>query len=316
MSDFILGAPAPLNVHLSRLAVVEVAGKDAERFLQGQISAQVGHADDRFAPYGVFCTPKGRVIANVQLLRAEAERYWLITHTTLSETLRAHLAKYAVFFKTEIRQRDDIGLYGLAGEDKRINEWLEVATLPRRTGEVQRDDQRWLIRAPGEGRILALGTAPSGAEAATRAIESRWWLEEIRHGVAWLEASQSDAWLPQMINWEALGGISFKKGCYTGQEVVARAHYRGQVKKRLARLGVEGDATITVGDPVVDRESGKSVGTVVAVEPNEHGGSEMLAVVTLREAPIALSVGGAEAARLELPYAVERLDPETLVAAD
>lgn len=121
-----------------------------------------------------------------------------------------------------------------------------------------------------------------------------------------------------MLNWEALGGISFKKGCYTGQEVVARAHFRGQVKKRLS-LGYldagtppDNGASITIKED--SGEDGKNIGEVVASASMENGQYAVLAVLNTRplEQSPALCIEGADLTLAELPYTIERLDPEVL----
>lgn len=301
--------PASLKLApLSRLAVVEVLGSGAEQFLQGQISANVAHANDHFAPLGVFCTPKGRVIANAQLLRAEKERYWLLCTHSIAPTLHVHLKKYAVFFKAELSIREDIRLTGSSGPARDVAAWWHFEALPQHPGETVAGDDQWAIKAAGDSRWLMVGYRQVEANQP----EASWWQEEIRQGVAWLEEDQSSAWLPQMLNWEALGGISFKKGCYTGQEVVARAHYRGQVKKRLAHLVLAADARVSCGDNVVDLAREKSIGSVIAVEQNTRA-TDVLAVISLSDEPRELAINDSKAQQQALPYQIDRLDPESLV---
>lgn len=294
---------------LSGLSIVEVAGKDAERFLQGQVSANLAHANGRYAPLGVFCTPKGRVIANVQLIRPEPERYWLLCDASIAETLKAHLTKYGVFFKATLSLRNDLYIAGASGDQKALQTTLGMTELPEMAGAMTAEQHRIALAALGEQRWLIISETPIEADG----DQARWWFEDIRAGFVWIGASQSDAWLPQMINWEALGGISFKKGCYTGQEVVARAHYRGQVKKRLARFSAASDA-IERDAAVMDNARQRSVGSVVAAQ-HYQGVTELLAVVSLSEEPRELYVGDVLLSEQPLPYAIERLDPETRVAA-
>ncbi len=136
-------------------------------------------------------------------------------------------------------------------------------------------------------------------------------MHDIQAGLAWLDADQRDSYLPQMINWEALGGISFKKGCYTGQEVVARAHFRGQVKKRLFRAQLEGDSLPAPGASITDAND-KPKGEVLAAELDAYGQAELLAVLSTKEDIGPLSVNGQAVKLLKLPYPIERVDPETL----
>src|SRR5699024_427929 len=137
--------------------------------------------------------------------------------------------------------------------------------------------------------------------------------QDIRAVLAWRPPAHQDALLLQMINWEALGGISFKKGCYTGQEVVARAHFRGQVKKRLAHARTGTEQLPELGASVVDSE-GKNRGDIVAAELDGQGGTELLVVLNTNADLGPLSVDGQAVEILPLPYAVERVDPEELAA--
>lgn len=308
---------------LVQMAVVEIDGPDSEKFLQGQTSAQVAQADGRIAPPTCFCTPKGRMIANAQLLRVAPERYWLLLEASVAAALRAHLAKYAVFYKTELRLRDDLAIIGVAGpEAASALESLE-AEPPAQAWSMTRSEALVVTRHPGEpSRFVAIGeAAPLIArwEALTRratvAGNAHWTLLDIRAGLAWIDESRREALLPQMINWEALGGISFKKGCYTGQEVVARAHYRGQVKKRLMRFRLA-DERAAAGDTVaLSAPDGKALGDIVALAPAPEGGVELLAVVTQREEMPPLRLGDTPVEALPLPYPLERLDPESFASA-
>lgn len=300
---------------LESFDILEVQGKDAERFLQGQCTAQLAHANDVFAPLAAFCTPKGRVIANTRLFRPEPERYWLILHPSIVDALEQHLRKYIVFYKAALSVRTDITLQGIHASPSALTAYSAAlpATLP---GAWVTCDSGYLLRVEGEGCAMWLGDTPCPDSAKGKTLsQGDWQRLQIEAGIAWLQASQSDAWLPQMINWEALAGISFKKGCYTGQEVVARAHFRGQVKRRLMHLcaadALEGPC---VGDSVVDLAFEREVGTVLAVAPAVGEGWDMLAVVSQKEEMPTLSVNGELATVMDLPYAIERHDPEDMVA--
>ncbi|MDN3520914.1 CAF17-like 4Fe-4S cluster assembly/insertion protein YgfZ [Halomonas ramblicola] len=312
-------AMAPL-VHMG---VLDVVGPDAEKFLQGQASAPANLADGHFAPLTVFCTPKGRMLANAQLLRVAPERFRLILHRGLVAGLAEHLGKFAAFYKAELTPRDDLALIGLIGREATALAEVRLDIEPPATWHQAGDDDTQLLAHPGpRPRLLACLPAERAAalwsrlaEQATPVGNAVWGLHDIQAGLAWLTPAHRDALLPQMINWEALGGISFKKGCYTGQEVVARAHFRGQVKRRLMRAQLDGGLLPELGSPVED-ENGKAVGEVLAAELDAYDEAEILAVVSTKEDLGPLRVAGQRLKQLKLPYPVERLDPESLAARD
>lgn len=313
------------TARITHLACVDVKGEDAEKFLQGQTSAHVALANGHFAPLTCFCTPKGRMLANAQLLRLSDNHFRLVLSNSLVEPLIAHLKKFAAFYRAELSAPGDVTLLGASTEDASVLADALNLSLPGVTWQQQSDDQgnstlcypnsvdddsvegetvdRWLF-------VLTDSTAEHfQADAEPR----HWQLSDIRRGLAWLEADQQDQYLPQMLNWEALGGISFKKGCYTGQEVVARAHFRGQVKKRLARGVIEGSRPLEHGASITNAAD-KTVGEVVTSAVNDNGQVEMLAVLNTKalEEDSELTLENQPLTLCELPYRIERLDPEQL----
>ncbi|MCH4562889.1 folate-binding protein [Halomonas sp. EGI 63088] len=312
---------ATVMTPLAHLGVLDVTGHDAEKFLQGQTSAQVTLADGEFAPLTCFCTPKGRMLANAQLWRVAPERYRLMMHRSLVGPLTDHLKKFAAFYKVELEARDDLVLLGLIGREASALAEVRFDVIPPKPWHQAGNGEIQVLAHPGpRPRLLACLPAEKATEAWQRLAEHAtpvgnavWRLHDIQAGLAWLDASQRDAYLPQMINWEALGGISFKKGCYTGQEVVARAHFRGQVKKRLVRAQLDGSLLPELGSTIHDAED-KSFGEVLAAELDAYGEAEVLAVMSTKEPTPPLRVAGQKLKLLKLPYPLERLDPEALAA--
>lgn len=304
---------------LVHLGILEVTGADAERFLQGQASAQLELVHDGFAPLACFCTPKGRLLANAQLMRIDDDRFWLLLDDSLVQPLKQHLDKFAVFYKVEMNHRDDIAMLGLIGHDAPalLEAKLDMAPPALWHGSVNGDMRALRHPGPRPRLLICLPLAMTERLWSDLALQSTpvgndvWRLHDIQAGLGWLSRSQQDTYLPQMLNWEALGGISFKKGCYTGQEVVARAHFRGQVKKRLVRAQLDGGALPAKGTAVEDG-NGKSHGEVFAAELDAYGQAEILAVMTTRDIDGPLTVDGQRFKTLKLPYAIERLDPESM----
>ncbi|MCM2130651.1 YgfZ/GcvT domain-containing protein [Larsenimonas rhizosphaerae] len=291
----------------STFSIIEFAGADSAKLLEGQGSAATASANGHFAPLVCFCTPKGRMLANGQLIRRDETTYWLLTTATLAEDLLTHLKKFAAFYKTTLRLRSELAIQGFIAPDATLLD----GPLPDTAWHTSACQDGVLIRHPGEHtRILRIAEQPLDTD--IHADTASWQLEDVRAGVYWLEHTQREQWLPQMINWEALGGISFRKGCYTGQEVVARAHYRGQVKKRLMHLATGMLVQdIHPGDPV-ENDAGKNVGTVLRVADGEHQ-QELLAVVNVAALDAPMLTCGHALTQVPLPYPLERLDPESLV---
>jgi len=317
-SPIALTATAPLT----HLAALDIKGDDVAGFLQGQTSAQVNLADGHFAPLTCFCTPKGRMLANGQLMRVADGHLRVVLAASLVEPLMAHLKKFAPFYRVTLEAADDAVLLGASEQDAKTLAdalGLELPQAPWQQGSTatanvlcypqgvdQSDTYRWLFSL----------TRAEAARFDGQADATRWQLADIRRGLTWLDADQQDAYLPQMLNWEALGGISFKKGCYTGQEVVARAHFRGQVKKRLS-LGYLDASTPPDNGASVTTQEGKSLGNVVTSAAMENGQSAVLAVLNTRplEQSPALDIDGHTLTLTELPYAIERVDPEALAGS-
>ncbi|MGS2743686.1 CAF17-like 4Fe-4S cluster assembly/insertion protein YgfZ [Halomonas sp. LS-001] len=310
---------AGASVRLTHLATLDIKGEGAEKFLQGQTSAQVNLADDHFAPLTCFCTPKGRMIANGQLIRLNNEHLRLLLSASLVEPLMAHLKKFAPFYRVELTPGEPLTILGVTLDEAQkiatafdmplpANSWQQVSDASHRSilaypasAPEGADDYRWLFILPS-----------ADAEAFSSKDElANWQLADIRRGLVWLNAEQQDKYLPQMINWEALGGISFKKGCYTGQEVVARAHFRGQVKKRLWLGSVAIAEALPDGTEVKD-DTDRSVGEIVTSCAAGDATTEFLAIINTRaiENEVPLSISGHPVTLTDLPYPLERLDPE------
>ncbi|MBT2774491.1 folate-binding protein YgfZ [Halomonas sp. ISL-60] len=317
MATVTASTPALGSVRLNHIAALDVKGADAEKFLQGQTSAQVSLANGHFAPLTCFCTPKGRMLANAQLMRLGEEHFRLLLSVTLLESLANHLKKFAAFYKAELVSLPDLIVIGASDDAQALANQLNLE-LPDQVGTHTHNDHASTLRYPGEtSRWLLCFDKDHNVDVASvqddQASRNAWQLEDIRSGLAWLTDAQQDHFLPQMLNWEALGGISFKKGCYTGQEVVARAHFRGQVKKRLMRVSLDTDTLPEVGVSIVNGDD-KAVGEVVVSATTPQGGVELLAVMNTKvaEETMSLYLDGAPATLLPLPYAIERVDPEQL----
>ncbi|MCM2971387.1 YgfZ/GcvT domain-containing protein [Larsenimonas suaedae] len=300
--------PTSTSVPDAPFAIVELDGPGSATLLQGQSSAAIDLVRPPFAPLIAFCTPKGRMIANGQVVAVGEHRFWLLLDAGLADTVMTHLKKFAAFYKTELTLRSDLQVQKLIAPG-------DVGhPLPDLPFQMQQHDDIVWLRHPGEhARFLRIATTRD--DTLESASDAAWRLEDIDAGLCFLDGEQSEQWLPQMLNWEALGGISFKKGCYTGQEVVARAHYRGQVKKRLVHLSGPRGLALASNDQL-STEDGKRVGSVMVAAESDTT-TELLAVVNVSalDATVYHDESRTALTLAPLPYALERVDPETLAAS-
>ena len=306
-------------VRLPYLGVLDIHGDGGEQFLQGQTSAQVNLADSHFAPLTCFCTSKGRMMANGQLIRLASDHIRMLLSASLVEPLMTHLQKFAPFYKVTLSAGEDITVLGAnQPQAENMAQAFSMALPTTPWQQVSDDHQRSIVAYPpgpdsaGYRWLFALPDADA-EQFSPRADTGEWQLADIRRGLVWLGAEHLDKYLPQMINWEALGGISFKKGCYTGQEVVARAHFRGQVKKRLWPGSVNIAETLSSGTAIQD-DNDRNIGEIVTSCFNEAGANEFLAVITTKavDNQLSLRINDQAVELAGLPYEIERLDPEQL----
>lgn len=278
---------------LANRGILSVTGPDSRKLLQGQCTADVQTMQNATWTLGGLCTPKGRLYANFRLVCLDDEHFWLIMpRANVAGTLE-RLGKYAAFFKCELA---DISLqwHGIA---------LTGIDASARPGAMQADSGATVVLELGGGQqLLWLNPlAEQSYEERLQALEAdaqwrpenHWDQQEIAAGLVWVTPETQEAFLPQSIAWDQLGGVSFSKGCYTGQEVVARLHYKGSAKKGLRR--VEGSGATPAALSRLLNNSGKAVGelaTSVEADDNSWTGLAVLSLqaeqATLNDRPVTL----------------------------
>lgn len=309
-------------VPLSHYGVLEVRGSEAEKFLQGQITCSATEVTPELSSPGAYCTAKGRVVASFQLLRPQSDLFLLRMRRDLLEIAARTFGKYIVFSKAKLALAETtigIGLHGAT-----VGSMLRdlIGTLPSQQSGTVSYANGLLLQCDAAGTqyeywgpTAAVTTLWSHCAPHCIAIGSRYWRWlQIRAGNAEICAATSEMFLPHMLNYHATGAINFKKGCYTGQEIVARTHYRGQVKRSLLRAALTGPAPAPASDITDSAE--KSIGNVVDSVAISAETTELLAVVAATatenavaandtaNTPTILRVGSAELRALTLPYAI------------
>lgn len=303
---------------LGHYGLIQVSGEDAPTFLQGQLTCDAKGLANGASCLAALCTYQGRVLASFRLFRAAPDRFYLLLAADQAEAARKRLQGYVL--RSKVRLED-------AGAERRLLGWfgdsaapgLAVAgiQLPELPNAVQENPDGLALRLDeATGRSLA-AVAPDLAErllagldsGAAESAQTAWRRAGIEAGFPEIaDAALSEEFLPQMLNLDVLGGVSFQKGCYTGQEIVTRTHFLGQLKRRMFRLRVPCDAEPAPASPVFSLAEAepKSAGLVVAAAFEAPGVYQLLAVLGIESAQAGglrlHSPEGPELELLELPY--------------
>lgn len=313
--------PASGMSWLSHERILSVTGADAKRFLQGQLTCDVDLLANPGSTLGARCNPKGRVQSSFRMLRYSEDGYLLALHEDVLETQRADLGKYAVFFKATISDAsEDWVRFGLWGPDAAGALEHAGLALPERLDQVAITEQGTTIRVPGADRFELWLPTDTASQTVNLLLEripagtlNDWQLQQIRLGLGQVSAGTRESFIPQMLNLQLFSAVSFRKGCYTGQEIVARMQYLGKLKRRMFRLLVAGDITLPAGTPVVNPANGQTLGEVV-MSAQTGSGAEILAVLQKDAAQLqALSANDSEGPPLtlaDLPYDKQLADSE------
>ena len=250
-------------VRLADWGVVRAQGHDAASFLHGQLTQDVQQLDDRSARLAGFCSVKGRLLASLLIWRGGADELLLACSADVLPATLQRLSMFVMRAKCKLSDASaSLALYGLAGPE--ATNWLGAAAP---VSAWQRSDVAGghVVRLPdAEGvarHLLALPADSAPPPLPAMSMDAWQWLE-VSSGVARVVAATAEQFVPQMINFEVVGGVNFQKGCYPGQEVVARSQYRGTIKRRAFVLACETAAQ--PGQEVFhDADPGQPAGRVV-----------------------------------------------------
>ncbi|KIH82141.1 YgfZ/GcvT domain-containing protein [Pseudomonas batumici] len=298
---------------LTHEGVLAVRGTDAAKFLQGQLTCNLNYLSDTQAGLGARCTQKGRMQSSFRIL-LESDGVLLAMATELLEPQLADLKKYAVFSKSKLTDESAGWVrFGLGDADDTLRGLgLE---LPTQTDAMVRADGLIAVRvSPGRSEIWAPADQAGRVreQLAGRLREAdlnTWLLGQVRAGIGQVMPQTRELFIPQMLNLQAVGGVSFKKGCYTGQEIVARMQYLGKLKRRLYRLALGAEQLPAPGSELFAPSHGSAIGEVV-ISARAENGIELLAVLQAEAAEEGdLHLGdlqGPSLTLLDLPYQLDR----------
>ena len=263
---------------LSHLGLIRVQGDDAAKFLHNQFTQDFVLLDLRQARLAGYCTAKGRLQASfIGFKRTETDILLVCSRDILAATMK-RLSMFIMRAKvTLIDASNDFALYGLAGSALKIA-IEQIATYQDSTwAKVDFDDVSVINLYPADGVARALWVAPLGhtAPAGETLSPELWDWSEVRSGIATVTQPVVEAFVPQMLNYESVGGVNFKKGCYPGQEVVARSQFRGTLKRRTYLA--HANTPLKAGDEVfLPADEGQPCGSVVQTAASPEGGFDAL----------------------------------------
>lgn len=270
---------------LTHLAVLQVSGQDARAFLQGQTTCNLTEISEQTASFGAFCNNKGRVISTFLILKQQQD-WLLLVPTSLLPALQQRLQKYIL--RAKVNLIDGRESYCLIGLSQLITP--PPFELPNTHLSVLAQEDKLILRlGEQEPRYIILADAMTAQQLWLDLIQqgyqpqssSYWTLLDMYAGIPWLCADTCEEYIPQMLNLEQLGGISFNKGCYTGQEIVARTHYLGQSKRALYTATAHiNSAPPKLNSPILDAPEGQQVGKVLAIHVKDHDCTLLIVLAT------------------------------------
>ncbi|MBK9443812.1 MAG: folate-binding protein YgfZ [Comamonadaceae bacterium] len=295
-------------IALGNYGLIRVQGDDAAKFLHGQLTNDfvlLGTDQARLAGY---CSAKGRLLASFIGFKRSPTDILLVCSRDILAATQKRLSMFVMRAKARISDASaDFALFGLVGAACQNAMTNRVASADGAWAKADFDDVSLVTLYPADDVVRALWLAPvdHAAPAGEAITQALWDWSEVRSGIATVSAPIVEAFVPQMLNYESVGGVNFKKGCYPGQEVVARSQFRGTLKRR-AYLA-HGDTPMTPGDEVfAGGPAGQPCGTVAHAAASPAGGFD--AIVSMQISAFeagGVSLGGVDGPPLALsapPY--------------
>ncbi|MBL8396957.1 MAG: folate-binding protein YgfZ [Candidatus Accumulibacter sp.] len=296
-AERLAGRDATIVAPLTHLGLIEVAGDEATTFLHNQLTSDVKHLSTDSAQHSAWCSAKGRMIASFLLFR-DANRLQLQLAAGLVPAIVRRLRMYVLRSRVTVTDRSTerclLGVAGTQAETVLADAGLPCPPSPLTTASfadgvvIRLDDRRFEIAVADQA---AVGLWKQFSQLARPVGSPVWEWLEIRAGVPLINERTQELFVPQMAHFERIGGVSFHKGCYPGQEVVARTQYLGKVKRHLYALhlpapAAAGDALFSPANPE------HACGTIANAAPAPQGGYDALAVLQESHATGDLRLGG------------------------
>ncbi len=279
---------------LSHYGLIGINGEDTADFLQGQLTNDIRDVSEQHSQLSAYCTHKGRMLANFRIFK-RADNYYIRLPQALLEPILKRISMFVLMSKVSLQDSSQslIGI-GISGPkaDQQLGEY--ISGLPEAVDDVSQVSGYTIIRVPGVhpryeiyGELEAMKSLWQQLDVNGAPVGSATWESlDILAGIPTVYPETSEAFVPQMTNMQVINGVSFKKGCYTGQEVVARMQYLGKLKRRMFRVQIHTDDTVKPGDKLFREgsRSGQGTGQIVSAQINADGGYDALAVIDINDA--------------------------------
>lgn len=299
---------------LDHLGCIRATGADAQSFLQGQLSNDINELQNHQVQFSAYCNPKGRMLAQFLIIPDQSDFLLLLPRTILEPTLK-RLRMFVLRSQVTLSdESDDLVCLGLAGTD--VAQGQENLQLPEADYQLTQIDHTLACKLPAPSPRYLLVAKFEQAKSLWQAFSTRlspadqhiWHWLDIQAGLPTIWPQTQEEFVPQMVNLELINGVNFNKGCYPGQEIVARMHYLGKPKRRMYHFSLEQSAAPLPGtDIYVAGGNGQSAGKIVLAESRSQG-SDCLAVIQNDKRDEDLRLGTMDGPKLlmsSLPYSLE-----------
>jgi len=303
---------------LSSDSLLHFSGAQVPTFLQGQLTCDCLQLDASHSAHGALCSAQGRVVTDCRVLQLGDKHYALRLRSDVRDVTHETLKKYAIFSRTQISERDDEWtLLGLWGQDATTALRNVVGSIPEGRDMCVTTAAMVACQADEAGEAFELFVTRAALPDVLAALssqagecnEARWQQNELRRGLVRTTAELSGKHVPQVLNYDLAGLLNFRKGCYIGQEVVARLHYKGRSKRRCGIYTSTEAAKMESGTTLAQQGDGRPVGSVLRVIRAAGDESLVVALVTVADSELTLTLkdAGHDGPHLQpvpLPYSV------------
>jgi hypothetical protein len=272
---------------LSCFSLVKISGQDAGNFLHGQFSSEINRLAEYTGQFSTWCTPQGRMLANFLLIRT-IDDYFLMLHSDLRDRFIQRLKMYILRASVSVQDMGNtMSIIGMRGAH--ITSLLQASTgaVPQSVLTGVQQENLLLFQLPDESnRILVTGDYAaltslwkSTGDAVIPVGIGGWILSDILNGIAWVDGNTTEKYMPVEFNMDQLGGISYRKGCFPGQEILARLQYRGKVKQRLQLAFIDREFIVHEGDKLYTLDGAEAAGVVIRAAGHPGRGTAVMALV-------------------------------------